>query len=178
MIDGFAHEPLGRRRLLQLLTWTWCLPTTLVALVAGWFTVVVLGGRAAPYRGATVVRSPRLRNLGGVCLGPVILVADSASPDLVAHEWGHFRQHLRLGPLYLLVIGVPSVTHALWHQLRGGTFPAYFHFWTEAWADHLGGVYGRHDHRHARWTGYAFGPLLTVLVGAITLRACRWSWRP
>ncbi|MES2638983.1 MAG: hypothetical protein V4850_05855 [Myxococcota bacterium] len=171
MIDGFAHEPSGRRRLLQLLTWTWCLPTTLVALVAGWFTVLVLGGRAAPYRGATVVRSPRFRNLGGVCLGPVILVADSAGPELVAHEWGHFRQHLRLGPLYLLVIGIPSVTHALWHQLRGGTFPDYFHFWTEAWADHLGGVYDRHAHRHARWTGYAFGPLVTVLVGVITLRA-------
>ncbi len=171
MIDGFAHEPVGRRRLLLLLTWTWCLPTTLVGLVAGWFTVLALSGRATPYRGATVVRSPRLRALGGVCLGPVILVSDRASPELVAHEWGHFRQHLRLGPLYLLVIGIPSATHALWHAARGGAFPDYFHFWTEAWADHLGGVYDRHAHPHRRWTAYAFGPLLTVGLGLLVARA-------
>ena len=171
MIDGFAHEPPGRRRLLQLLTWTWCLPTTLVGLVAGLFTVGVLGGRATPFRGATVVRSPRLRTLGAVCLGPVILAPDTATPELVAHEWGHFRQHLRLGPAYLLVVGVPSLTHAVWHRLGGGGFPDYFHFWTEAWADHLGGVYARHAHLHPRWTGYALGPVLTLVCGALTLRA-------
>ncbi|MDP2315683.1 MAG: hypothetical protein Q8P41_22485 [Pseudomonadota bacterium] len=171
MIDGFAHEPLARRRLLRLLTWTWCLPTTLVGLVAGWVAVTFLAGHAAAFRGATVVRSRHLRGVGAVCLGPVILVADTATPELVAHEWGHFRQHLRLGALYLLVIGIPSATHAVWHRLRGGTFPEYFHFWTEAWADHLGGVYERHAHRHPRWTGYALGPLLTVGLAIVIARA-------
>lgn len=136
------------------LTWTWCLPQTLLGLVAGLVATLVLGGRVSPFHGASVVRTPRFRKLGGVCLGPVILVADTATPELVRHEWGHFRQHLRLGPLYLLVIGLPSVTHAAWHAWRGGGFPSYFHFYTEAWADALGGVYHLHAHRHARWTGY------------------------
>lgn len=114
----------------------------------------LLEGRPTPFRGATVVRSPRLRKLGGVCLGPVILVGDDASDELVRHEWGHFRQHLRLGPAYLLVIGLPSATHAAWHFARGGGFPSYYHFYTEAWADALGGVYDLHAHRHPRWTGY------------------------
>jgi hypothetical protein len=140
-----------------LLTWTWCLPTTLVGLVAGVFTRLTLSGKAETYSGATVVRSPLLRNLGGVCLGPVILVTDRADDELVRHEWGHFRQHLRLGPLYLLVIGIPSASHAVWHRFRRGTFPEYFHFWTEAWADELGGVYHLHRHRHRRWTGYLWG---------------------
>ena len=135
------------------LTWTWCLPQTVLGLAAGALAVLA-GGRASPFRGATVVRSARLRSLGAVCLGPVILVPDTATTELVRHEWGHFRQHLRLGPLYLLVIGLPSVLHAARHARRGGGFPSYFHFYTEAWADALGGVYALHAHRHPRWTGY------------------------
>ncbi len=154
MIGSFGHEPARRRASLVALTWTWCLPTTLVGLAAGLVARGMLGGTAVGFRGATVVRSRRLRDLGGVCLGPVILVGDTASHELVCHEWGHFRQHLRLGPLYLLVIGIPSATHALWHMARRGGFPDYFHFWTEAWADDLGGVYHLHAHRHRHWTGY------------------------
>lgn len=160
MIPSFTHERGARRLGLVVLTWTWCLPTTLVGLGAGLFAKVFLEGRAEVFQGATVVRSPRLRRLGGVCLGPVILVGDRADPELVRHEWGHFRQHLRLGPLYLVVIGIPSVTHAGWHALRGGGFPEYFHFWTEAWADALGGVYHLHRHLHPRWTGYLPGARL------------------
>jgi hypothetical protein len=170
VIDSFSHERGFRRVALVLVTWTWCLPTTLVGIIAGLFALVALGGRAAPFHGATVIRSPRLRSLGGVCLGPVILVADMASTDLVRHEWGHFRQHLRLGPLYLLIIGVPSVTHALWHRLRRGTFPEYFHFWTEAWADALGGVYEQHAHIHRHWLGYAVGPVVAVCATLLTIR--------
>ncbi|MFN7143125.1 MAG: hypothetical protein ACK4YP_05070, partial [Myxococcota bacterium] len=154
VIDHFPHEPLRRRAGLVALTWTWCLPTTLVGLAAGLFTVTFLRGRASVFRGATVVRSPRLRRFGGVCLGPVILVTDAADRTLVLHEWGHFRQHLRLGPLYLLLVGIPSATHAVWHAARGGGFPDYFHFWTEAWADELAGIYDLHAHVHPRWTGY------------------------
>jgi hypothetical protein len=154
VIDSFGHEAGARRVALVLLTWTWCLPTTIVGLIAGLFVRVFLEGRAGRFHGSTVVRSRRLRDLGGVCLGPVILVADSATPELLRHEWGHFRQHLRLGPLYLLVIGVPSVTHAAIHHLRGRGFPEYFHFWTEAWADELGGVYHLHAHPRVRWYHY------------------------
>jgi len=157
VIGTFAHERPGRRAALTALTWTWCLPQTLLGLVAGVFVVGALRGRVEAFRGATVVRSPRLDRLGGVCLGPVILCGAAASHELVCHEWGHFRQHLRLGPLYLLLIGLPSVTHAAWHARWGGGFPTYFHFYTEAWADELGGVYHLHAHRHPRWVGYLVG---------------------
>lgn len=168
MFATFPHEPRNRRLALALLTWTWCLPNTLVSLGALLFARA-MGGRAEPFRGAVVVRVPFMRRLGGVCLGPAILVSPEAPDHIVRHEWGHFRQHLRLGPLYYVVVGLPSVTHALWFKRR--PVGNYFHFYTEAWADALGGVYAEHAHVHPRWTGYAWAPALLLALVAVTLRA-------
>lgn len=163
MITAFPDEPPARRRLLAVLSWTWGLPNTLVSL-AGLALALAGGGEVRPFRGAVVVRVGWMRWFGGVCLGPVILVAPGMPHELVLHEWGHFRQHLRLGPLYFLVVGLPSVTHALWFRLRPRG--SYFHFYTEAWADALGGVYALHGHLHPRWTGYAVKPSIVVLFVA------------
>lgn len=168
MLSAFPDEPPRRRLALALLTWTWCLPNALVSLAALRFAKA-MGGRAEPFRGAVVVRVPFMRRLGGVCLGPTILVSPEAPDHIVRHEWGHFRQHLLLGPLYYVVVGLPSVTHALWFRRR--PVGNYFHFYTEAWADALGGVYDAHAHVHARWTGYAWAPALALALVAVTLRA-------
>lgn len=104
------------------------------------------------WRRAWVIRCGR-RLPGAVCLGPLIVVGPADGPELLDHEYGHFLQHLVLGPFYHLVVGIPSLGHALWWELRGRR-GNYFHFYTEAWADAWGGVYGRHRHRHAHWSGY------------------------
>lgn len=60
---------------------------------------------------------------------------------LLVHEYGHTVQSLILGPLYLLVIGIPS---ALWAGLpalrrkRRAENLSYFSFFPERWADRLG----------------------------------------
>ncbi|WP_237558582.1 hypothetical protein, partial [Cellulomonas carbonis] len=56
------------------------------------------------------------------------------------HERGHVKQSIYLGWLYLPVIGVPSI---IWAGLRRlGLFAgrSYYSFYTESWADRLGGV--------------------------------------
>ena len=58
---------------------------------------------------------------------------------LLVHEYGHTIQSLILGPLYLIVIGIPST---LWGFLcskkrRDEQIP-YGAFFTEKWANHLG----------------------------------------
>lgn len=66
---------------------------------------------------------------------------DELSKRLLVHEYGHTIQSLILGPLYLIIIGIPST---LW-----GFFPSankkrkehkisYFSFFTEKWANYLG----------------------------------------
>lgn len=61
------------------------------------------------------------------------------SKRLLVHEYGHTVQSLLLGPLYLVVIGIPSV---LWGFLGGKKrrekqIP-YGAFFTEKWANQLG----------------------------------------
>lgn len=52
---------------------------------------------------------------------------------------GHAKQSRLLGPLYLIVIGLPSI---LWAGIHGKVAPrkSYYWFYTERWADRLGGV--------------------------------------
>ncbi len=67
------------------------------------------------------------------------IAVEELSNRLLVHEYGHTIQSLILGPLYLIVIGIPSV---LWGALGGKRrrdeqIP-YGVFFTEKWANHLG----------------------------------------
>ncbi|MDM7924930.1 MAG: hypothetical protein QUS35_02835 [bacterium] len=70
-------------------------------------------------------------------------------PDNRAHEFGHSIQSARLGPLYLLAVGLPSVCrflYARWHRRRlGRAWTRYFEGYPEKWADRLGERDGRHN---------------------------------
>ena len=61
------------------------------------------------------------------------------SESVLLHEYGHSIQSMYLGPLYLLVIGLPSL---VWCGLKSYTslFRSmdYLSFYTERWAEHLG----------------------------------------
>lgn len=114
----------------------WQLPQ----LLLGWALVLLLRARRRPsYRGVAVFEAARPR--GGVSFGPVIIMnRREHSPRLLAHEWGHSKQSVMLGPLYLFVVGLPSVTFAT--LTRAGLLRRadYFRRYPENWADRLGGV--------------------------------------
>lgn len=79
---------------------------------------------------------------GGISLGNYIFVKKYPYNDftwnIVKHKWGHTRQSRYLGPLYLIVIGLPSL---LWAAIYNDSFKcSYYDFYTERWADKLGGV--------------------------------------
>lgn len=70
------------------------------------------------------------------------LIENSLKRDTVRHEAiGHAKQSLYLGWLYLIVIGLPSI---IWASLYGTLIKpsrnGYYKFYTERWADKLGGV--------------------------------------
>jgi hypothetical protein len=60
------------------------------------------------------------------------------------HEWGHSVQSRMLGPLYLLVIGIPSTLRVIYllayRKTKGHRWNGYFDGFPENWADRLGGV--------------------------------------
>ena len=61
--------------------------------------------------------------------------------NYMAHEYGHTIQSHKLGPLYLLVIGLPSVIwNGCFKNYRKKHNISYYSFYTESWADKLTGV--------------------------------------
>lgn len=72
---------------------------------------------------------------GGLTLGEFIF---TNGPKHVKHENGHVKQSRILGPFYLPFIGLNSLLHAALHDCKARG-KEYDHFWTEKWADRLGG---------------------------------------
>lgn len=118
----------------QILIWIWQAPQNIVGLILR----LCYPWKPIPFNGVDVVVDTRFK--GGISLGRTIIVRKGypAIPDTWKHEYGHSRQSLYLGPLYLLIVGLPSLLWAwYWNPSRGRS---YYSFYTEKWADKLGGV--------------------------------------
>lgn len=120
------------------LLYLWQLPQNLLGLLLR----AICRGTDTDYEGALVRRSQKMQ--GGISLGRYIVVNRYASRKTIMHEYGHCRQSQMLGPLYLLVVGLPSILHAWLHDC-GKAGKTYYHFFTERWADRLGGVERKND---------------------------------
>lgn len=78
--------------------------------------------------------------LSGVSLGFWICLPKNASSVTVAHEYGHCVQSKRWGPLYLFVIGLPSLLNNLRSRYDDKIKTEYYNLYPEKQADALGGV--------------------------------------
>lgn len=75
---------------------------------------------------------------GGISLGPFAFVSEYSSrrEETVAHEVdGHSVDSKIFGPLYLFVIGIPSILNAAF-----GFTKCYYDFYTEKWANNHCGL--------------------------------------
>jgi hypothetical protein len=74
---------------------------------------------------------------GGLSLGPFLFYETRRYRSLFGHELGHVVQSLVLGPLYLPLIGLPSLFWAV--LIKSGIVPRKRKDWfyTEAWAEHI-----------------------------------------
>lgn len=90
------------------------------------------------YNGAFICHLPN--PFGSISLGCFIFVAN-ISDNLIMHEYGHTIQSLILGPLYILVIGIPSFIWAsCFRKYRLKKKISYYSMYTEKWANKLGKV--------------------------------------
>ena len=75
-----------------------------------------------------------------VALGQYIIVNTHSSAVTIRHEQGHVKQSRMLGPLYLIIVGVPSITMNILTRLGLLDHRNYYNRFPENWADRLGGV--------------------------------------
>lgn len=132
------------KKFIDILLYIWQFPQNLAGLIFRLFTPADIL-KVKDYRGdVNVYVSSRMS--GGITLGKYITLSKSyadleRNKDIWDHEYGHTRQSRMLGPLYLFIIGIPSIT---WASLYGWIIPytrnGYYKFFCEHWADRLGGV--------------------------------------
>ena len=118
----------------RLWQWTWGLPQTLLGVI------VYLVNRKMPhetYRGCIVTRWKQRGSLG---VG-MFLFLSTEDPQVRVHEYGHSIQSMILGPLFLIIMGIPSF---LWanlppcRRLRKEKGVSYYRFYPESNANWLG----------------------------------------
>lgn len=114
----------------------WTLPQQIIGFIG---YLIFRKGYKFKYNNALIIEVPN--KYGSVSLGNFIFVSDATDEETIKHEYGHTLQSYRLGWLYLFIIGIPSIIWAAffegYRQKRG---VSYYAFYTERWANELGGV--------------------------------------
>lgn len=122
----------------NILKYIWQLPQNITALVYYWY--LHKNNRLKPNVGKEGnVTLYTKDSPGSVTLGNYIFLAPRVSNSIIKHELGHTKQSLWLGPLYLFIIGIPSIIWAATHKTVAPG-KSYYSFYTEKWANKIAKV--------------------------------------
>lgn len=119
--------------------WLWQFPQNMLALcIEG--ILCQAAYREGKADGNTIIVNIVLPS--AMSLGDYLFVNPMSSQKSIQHECGHSKQSDILGPLYLIVIGIPSLLHNMAHYLcsKIGIKWNYYSFYTESWANKLVGI--------------------------------------
>lgn len=127
----------------RIISFLWQLPQNILGLLVILFTRAKLCCNGI-YKGIYI--SEPEKYWFGVSLGNFIIFGSTPQENSVLHEKGHQKQSIKLGWLYLVVIGIPSfcgnifdrIFHRSWNEERRCRW-YYAQPW-EKWADRLGNV--------------------------------------
>ncbi len=127
-----------------ILAATWELPQTLLGLILLFFTKNYIREPDKMKFANVYWRTVRW----GVSLGPIIILGKvyedhydtEQQLQISKHEHGHTIQSMMFGPIYLLVIGLPSITFNILTTMGILKREDYYNRYPENWADKLGGV--------------------------------------
>lgn len=119
----------------NLLMWLWQFPQNLLAIcIEG--ILCEDAYREGKIDGNTLIYNYVLPTMS---LGNYIFVNTMFSNTDIKHSHGHSKQSRILGPLYLVVIGIPSLLHLIVYNIcsKIGFSWDYYKFYTELWANKL-----------------------------------------
>lgn len=125
------------KTLFNIILFLWQLPQNLVGL----FMLLFKEDKKVAQRDYSVCYRWSLE--GGISLGYFTFVSRNLEIKEchVMHEIdGHTVQSKILGPLYLLIIGLPSIMWAWLRRYNLNKFPNYYSFYTEKWANYCAGI--------------------------------------
>ena len=124
---------------IKILRWIWEFPQCLLGvLFIGWYNVTY----KETFNGIKIYAG---KFPGGISLGLYILMDETSwkynRGQIKEHKYGHTRQSLKWGWLYLLTVGLCSVGwNALRKISRNLKSKSYYSVWPKSEADRLGGI--------------------------------------
>ena len=136
--------------LVHILLYLWQLPQNLAGLM---YKVILRGEkRILKQRSTAFFVAPTMN--GGVSLGNYIFLSEKSGlrEPVYDHEFGHCIQSRILGPIYLPIVGLCSGIHCLTYSGKG----SYYDYWTERWANKLGGIEGYAGEYHYHKPGVIY----------------------
>lgn len=126
-----------------IIQWTWgILQNVLGGLLFLYLLIKDPKAEHGYYHGAVV--TPWKEGKGSMGLGMFIFFGHKSSPEaeeVMVHEWGHTVQSVILGPLFVFVIGLPSLIWAYtpcFVKLREKKGIEYTDLYCEKWASGMG----------------------------------------
>jgi hypothetical protein len=129
--------------MLKILFYIWQFPQLLLARIV---IILTKAKRDRYYKGKKVYCFKK-SFISGVSLGEYIILHEKYDKMTLDHEYGHTIQSKIFGPLYLIIIGIPSALfNNTWDRLFHKNWKVkdrikwYYSRYPEKWADKLGGV--------------------------------------
>lgn len=121
-----------KEAIINSLKWIWQFPQNMLAVCLEGILCNV-ATRGIKKDGNQIIRCDILPS--AMSLGDYIFIPTNATRETIEHECGHSRQSDILGPLYLVVIGIPSIVHNIIHTVctKHGVTWDYYSFYTEYW---------------------------------------------
>ncbi len=127
--------------LFYFISFTWGLPLTLIGILVA--AIISACGYVPNGKYGYCWVFQVGRNWGGLNLGPVIITSAPHDNNLMKHEHGHAIQNCWFGPLFLIVVALPSAIRYWYRELKyirkGKTPPTeYDAVWFEGSATRIG----------------------------------------
>lgn len=125
------------KKIVKILRWIWEFPQCLLGII---LINLYKAQYISTYKKIDFYITDRMK--GGISCGIYVILHKElyANKNNILHEWGHTRQSLYFGWPYLPIIGLHSGIHALLHSKVCRKLQKYIHYWTEKWANKLGGI--------------------------------------
>ena len=131
--------------LYYLLACTWGVIMTLLGLIIS-LVLLIFGRKPHKYHGIYYFQVGK--GWGGLEMGLMFLTSKDASEYIRAHEYGHTFQNALLGPLFPILVGIPSAIR-YWHReylykhnfQKYVALPKYDDIWFEGSATDIGKKY-------------------------------------
>ena len=129
-------------KFIELLLFVWQLPQNLLGLI-----LLLIYKHEKVYHklnGRTFYYTDEMPS--GISLGNYIIMNREDKRDGMKHEYGHSIQSRILGPIYLIIVGLPSLIGNIYDEIAHRHWPYeksykwYYNQPLEKWADKLGHV--------------------------------------